>query len=297
MHITFRNMMLLLSFAFCLQAEDQNDGDAFESEVSSQIENSAESDVHRSHCCPPKCKEFCCICVSDSLKVQGHFTANGNATFNGSLSVNSLNSSRGLSTNGNLSVGTNLIVKGLILGADGLPYPFTGATGGLGATGPVGPTGDAGDLGATGPVGPAGSISNYALFYALMPGDNTSTVAVGAAVEFPQDGVNAGGIITRASASTFTLGSVGYYEVTMQVSVDEAGQLQLALNGVGVAYTVVGRATGTSQIVISTIIETIIPNEVLSVINPLGNSTALTITPSAGGTNAVSATLNIKYLG
>ena len=37
-------------------------------------------------------------------------------------------------------------------------------------------------------------------------------------------------------------------------------------------------------------------NSVLSIRNPTGNSTALTVTPSAGGTQAVSASLLIKQL-
>lgn len=145
-------------------------------------------------------------------------------------------------------------------------------------------------------VFPAGS-ADYALFFALMPGDNSATVAVGAAVQFPQDGpVSSPTTITRATASTFTLADVGNYEVSWQVSVSEAGQLQLALNGTGLPDTVVGRATITNQISGSTVITTVEPNSVLSVINPVGNSAALTITPIAGGANAVSATLSIKAL-
>jgi hypothetical protein len=139
------------------------------------------------------------------------------------------------------------------------------------------------------------SSSNYALFFAKMPGDNSATVAVGAAVEFPQNGPANGNII-RLGPSTFNLPSVGAYEVSWQVSVSEPGQLQLALGGVGLSDTVVGRASGTSQLVGSTVIMTSSANSVLSLINPLGNSTALTITPIAGGANSVSATLMIKAL-
>jgi hypothetical protein len=140
-----------------------------------------------------------------------------------------------------------------------------------------------------------GSSKDYALFFALMPGDNSATVAVGAAVQFPQNGPTSG-VIARTGPSTFNLPNVGTYEVTWQASISEPGQLQLAIGGVGLPNTVVGRATGTSQLVGSTIITTSVPNSVLSVINPVGNSTALTVTPIAGGTNSVSATLTIKAL-
>ena len=58
-------------------------------------------------------------------------------------------------------------------------------------------------------------------------------------------------------------------------------QLLLTLNGQDLDYTVAGRATGTSQIVGMAIITTTVENSVLSVRNPAGNATALTITPLA----------------
>ena len=81
-----------------------------------------------------------------------------------------------------------------------------------------------------------------------------------------------------------------------QVSVNEPGQLILTLNGVDQAHTVVGRATGTSQIVGMALVTTTGINSTLTVRNPAGNSTALTITPSAGGTHAVSANLVITQI-
>jgi hypothetical protein len=132
-----------------------------------------------------------------------------------------------------------------------------------------------------------------ALFFALMPGDNGATVAAGTAVSFPQDGPTVGaGPPTRFSATEFTLPATGTYRVEAQVSVTEPGQLQVALGGVGLPNTVVGRATGTSQLVINTLI-TATAGQKLSIINPTGNPAALTITVIAGGTHSVSATLLI----
>jgi hypothetical protein len=172
-------------------------------------------------------------------------------------------------------------------GATGSPGGATGATGAAGSPG--------GATGATGAAG--GAVVNFANFFALMPGDNAATIAVGAAIQFPQTGPTAGiSPPTRVSASTFNLPNVGIYEVTWQASITDAGQLQLALAGVGLPNTVVGRATGTNQLFGSTIINNLAPNQVLSVINPPGNSTALTMTVIAGGTHSVSATLSIKQL-
>lgn len=116
-----------------------------------------------------------------------------------------------------------------------------------------------------------------------MPPDNAATVAHGTDVSFPQDGPNSGSGITRIGADSFNLSEIGDYQIFFQVSITEAGQLELTLNGVPLAYTVVGRATGTSQIVGMAIVTTTSINSILTVRNPADNSTALTITPLAGG--------------
>ena len=181
----------------------------------------------------------------------------------------------------------------------GPPGP-QGPAGPAGATGPQGPAGPAGATGAAapatgpqGPAGPAGGISAFADFFALMPPNNAATVAPGTDVSFPQDGPTSGTDITRTGPSTFNLSEIGTYQVLFQVSVTEPGQLILTLNGADVAYTVVGRATGTSQIVEMTLVTTTSINLILTVRNPAGESTALTITPLAGGTRPVSAHLVI----
>ena len=129
-----------------------------------------------------------------------------------------------------------------------------------------------------------------------MPGDNADTVAAGTDVDFPQDGPTNGTGITRAGASSFTLADIGTYQVLFQVSVTEPGQLVLTLNGAELPYTVVGRATGTSQIVGIALVNTTTTDSVLTVRNPEGTADALTITPLAGGTDPVSAHLTILQL-
>jgi hypothetical protein len=129
-----------------------------------------------------------------------------------------------------------------------------------------------------------------------MPPDNPITVAVGAAVQFPNDGPTSGSIFA-SSAFTFVLPDIGTYEVSFSVPVDEAGQLALALNGSELAYTVYGRATGTTAIAGDALVTTSTSNSDIEVVNPTSNSTALTITPLAGGTHADVASLVIKELG
>ncbi|MBA2368517.1 MAG: collagen-like protein [Candidatus Protochlamydia sp.] len=165
----------------------------------------------------------------------------------------------------------------------------------------VGPRGPVGQPGPAGPIGPSGlgGIIDFADFFALMPPDNATTVAVGGDVDFPQDGPSSGsGLITRSGISidSFNLAEIGIYQVFFQVSATEAGQLILTLNGAELPYTVVGRATGTSQIIGMALVETTVSNSILTVRNPAGNSTALTITPFAGGTRPVSAHLVITRI-
>ncbi len=129
-----------------------------------------------------------------------------------------------------------------------------------------------------------------------MPPDNADTVAPGEDVDFPQNGPIANTNIGRLSDSSFLLAPIGTYQVMFQATVTEPGQLVLTLNGEELAYTVVGRDEGTSQIVGTALVTTTAEDSVLTVRNPAGNAAALTITPSAGGAEPVSAQLVIVQL-
>lgn len=168
--------------------------------------------------------------------------------------------------------------------------------GGYCEPGVTGPTGETGPIGPAGPQGEPGGPLGFADFYALMPPDNAATVAPGTDVSFPQDGPTSGVDIVRTGPSSFSLTEIGTYQVFFQVAVDEAGQLILTLNGADLAYTVVGRATGASEIVGMAIVTTTVINSILTVRNPAGNAAALTITPLAGGTRPVSVHLVITRL-
>lgn len=158
-----------------------------------------------------------------------------------------------------------------------------------------GPIDPQGPIGPRGPSGARG-VLNFADFYALMPPDNAATVAPGTDVSFPQDGPNSGTDIARTGPSSFNLAQIGTYQILFQVSVTEAGQLILTLNGDDLAYTAAGRATGTSQIIGMAIVTTTAINSILTVRNPAGNAAALGITPLAGGTRPVSAHLVITQI-
>jgi hypothetical protein len=197
---------------------------------------------------------------------------------------------------------TQNVVNGPIpeLGARGPAGPqgtpgAPGAPGAPGTPGPTGPTGAKGDQGDQGIQGPPGTVLAFADFYALMPPDNAATVAPGAAVSFPNTGDFAGTDILRASDSTFTFTQAGIYLIMFEVSVTEPGQLVLALNALQLPASLVGRATGTSQIAGMSFV-TVSAFDSLEVRNPAGAISPLTITPLAGGTQSVSAHLAILRL-
>jgi hypothetical protein len=206
---------------------------------------------------------------------------------NGSSFISLINNN--LNNNPPATQGTDwqLIAQAGTNGANGM----NGSPGATGSTGPAGPTG------ATGATGPPGGVFDFADFFALMPPDNATIVPPGTDVSFPQNGPAAvGSLITRLSPAFINLGAIGTYQVLFQVSVNEAGQLDLTLNNAELPYTVVGRATGTSQIVGMALVTTTTVDSTLTVRNPAGNPTALTITPLAGGTSPVSAHLVITRI-
>ena len=87
-------------------------------------------------------------------------------------------------------------------------------------------------------------------------------------MSFPQDEPNSGSDITRTCPSSFNLVQIGSYQVLFNVGVTEAGQLILTLNGADLDYTVVGRATGTSDTIGMSIVTTTFVNSILTVRNP-----------------------------
>lgn len=182
-----------------------------------------------------------------------------------------------------------------IPGPDGAIGP-TGPQGVAGATGAVGPTGPQGATGATGavgPTGPAGGISEYASFYALAPNDNPTAIAQNTAVEFPNSSTSTTGI-TRLTNSTFNLADTGTYLIMFKVNTNTAGQLGVAVNGAVQPNATFGNAADDGIIEGKTIITTTAANTVLSIVNPI--ATAVTVTPSAGGTEATVSDLTIIKL-
>ena len=173
------------------------------------------------------------------------------------------------------------------------PQGPQGVAGATGAVGPTGPQGATGATGAVGPTGPAGGISEYASFYALAQNDNPNAIAQNTAVEFPNTTASTTGI-TRLTNSTFNLTDTGTYLIMFKVNANTAGQLGIAVNGAVQPSATFGNAADDGIIEGKTIITTTAANTVLSIINPI--ATAVTVTPSAGGTEATVSDLTIIKL-
>ncbi len=173
------------------------------------------------------------------------------------------------------------------------PQGVAGATGAVGPIGPQGPQGATGATGAVGPTGPAGGISEYASFYALAPNDNPTAIAQNTAVEFPNTTASTTGI-TRLTNSTFNLADTGTYLIMFKVNTNTAGQLGIAVNGAVQPSATFGNAADDGIIEGKTIITTTAANTVLSIVNPI--ATTVTVTPSAGGTEATVSDLTIIKL-
>jgi len=245
----------------------------------------------------------------------------GPAGENGTNGVDGLNGTNGVDgidgvTGQNGIDGTNGTngVDGLngtngVNGIDGVTGQ-NGIDGATGTNGNAGLNGTNGVNGIDGATGQTGSISQFAMFFGLTAGtgngagtDYSSTIAVksGAGTgrfPFPQDGPTAG--IARVNTTSFTLPTIGTYEIYFSVHTTEAGQIQLELDGVDLPETVAANmnATAGGHLITGTFfVTTSLPNTILAVINPSGNAAALTITSADGAsTHANAQVLTIKKI-
>ena len=136
-------------------------------------------------------------------------------------------------------------------------------------------------------------VLEYADFYALMPGNNSVPLPAGAAVQFPLTAIDTGYVASHLTSSLVSLNKTGTYWIEFTVNVIETGQLALRLNGVQLPSTVFGRNSNSSSITGMSIIATSVANSTLEVVNPASATHSLTITPSAGGLEPVTAHLII----
>lgn len=166
---------------------------------------------------------------------------------------------------------------------------------------------------------PGGGVTpDFSMFFGLtgtvaapIPTDYAATIAVktGAGtgrVPFPQLGPTSGGISIAIGGTLppltaeVNIPAIGTYEVSFKVHTTEPGQLALELNGAMLARTVtpnMNPTAGGHPFVCTAFVTTTVVNSKLAVINPVGNSPALTITPADGASfNANAQSLVIKRI-
>ncbi len=192
---------------------------------------------------------------------------------------------------------------------------IVGLTGPAGLSSNTGATGPSGSS-ITGPAGATGGSLAYGYFYGLTAGTDSgateyaATIAAGAPINFGHSAATSGGIAinnpgtvtVQTNNTKFTLPNIGTYEVTFSVQTTEPGQFQADI-GDGTTQVIVPGSCGVNQnptsgghpISQTFSVTTASTNRILRIINPAGNTPALTITPADGAsTHANTPTLSIR---
>jgi hypothetical protein len=174
---------------------------------------------------------------------------------------------------------------------------LVGEAGGInGAAGLAGVAGTAGIAGTAG----TSAVLDFAEFF-LLDTDPLYAALVGpglaaaSAVPFPTNG-SSSAVITRTGPSSFNLPAIGTYLVQFEALASNAGQLQLRLNGAYVADSVVGRATGQTQLVGVSLVTTSVVNSVLEVVNPPANGVLTFAAPGSSGAQTFTSRLSIMRI-
>lgn len=131
--------------------------------------------------------------------------------------------------------------------------------------------------------GSSGGIGEYAYFYNL---EVSATVAIGAPFPFDTDGPFTAGFAhtaspTPATSAPITILNAGTYKVDFTVTVAEARQIALYVDGAVVPSTIYGQATGTA-VTTGTAIITVAAGAVLTLRNHLSAAALTLVTPSGG---------------
>lgn len=133
------------------------------------------------------------------------------------------------------------------------------------------------------PAGPAAGYLSYGFFYNQITG--AETVVLGAAVPFPTVGPT-GGEVAKSTDTEFLLPWKGVYEISWDVTFNEASQLALQLKESAGAYATVNGGICTAPAVNSRNTKTVIvesagDNALIRLLNPAGNAGTLTLTPAS----------------
>lgn len=165
----------------------------------------------------------------------------------------------------------------------------------------------------------AGGLVSFGSFYGLTAGtDNggateyAATFAANVPVNFAHSSATFGGVAinnpgtatVQTNNTKFVLANIGTYKVSFNVHTTEPGQLQADI-GDGTTQVIVPGSCGVNMnptsgghpISQTFMVTTTVANRILRIINPAGNSPALTVTPADGAsTHANTPTLTIEQV-
>lgn len=129
----------------------------------------------------------------------------------------------------------------------------------------------------------------------------SATVAIGAPFPFDTDGPTDPTLFAHTPSATpavsapITILQAGRYRVDYSVTVAEARQIALYLNGAVVLSTIYGQATGTAVTTAFAIID-VAAGDVLTLVNHLSAAALTLVTPSGGTENNVTNSIIITKL-
>lgn len=163
----------------------------------------------------------------------------------------------------------------------------TGAAGAEGATGPTGPQGIQGEQGSDAPQGLAA--------YGYVFSTTNQVVAIGADVQFSDNGTMVGGLSHAPGTSQLTVGTGGDYKVEFSVSAVEPNQFAVFVNGAPAPGGVYGSGAGTQQNE-GRLILSLAAGDVVTLQN-YQSASAVSLQTLAGGTQTnVNASLLVERL-
>lgn len=143
-----------------------------------------------------------------------------------------------------------------------------------------------------------GCTCEHGYFYNLEVAD---TVAIGAPFPFDTDGPFTAGFLhtaspTPATSAPITIVNAGIYSVQYTVTVAEARQIALYLDGAVVPSTIYGQATGTA-VTTGIAIITAAAGQLLTLRNHLSAAALTLVTPSGGTAENTTNSLVITKIG
>jgi hypothetical protein len=175
-----------------------------------------------------------------------------------------------------------------------------GEKGDQGDKGEKGDQGDKGEKGEHGDPGSPGSSIQHAVYYGIVPPDNSFDIEPGDSVEFPNDYLSCSSVV-RVNNKVFKLINTGIYEIKFILSITQPAQLVVSMDeGSGfqqLNHTVVGRNSGSSQLIGDVFIKVTQGNSSICISSPAQNNNPIRVTSTAGGTLSETCYLIIYYWG